>query len=391
MHVIHTSPRRSPSALALPLVCMLMVASACRDHAATPFEPALGVLHQGAGEAMPFGVYTQNVFLGGDTGPLFTIEDFSDLGEVLAATAPFWADVESSDIPARAAAFVDEIDRRRPQVVALQEVLRFVRLDAQFQPVGGLDLLAEIESGLAARALPYETAVVQNGTSSTLPLAFDPAVGVTTWLSFTDRIVILKRTDVTTLESAQGRYAVGLDLGPLEVVRAWARLTVDHGGVPHHLIATHLETQAISPVHSAQADELQNAIVAGLDGVTIIAGDLNSDAEAEMGAPSWTPTYGDLIAAGFTDIWSTSPASGSATGFTCCHDPSLRDGRVLDERIDFVMVRSSAAVASGRAMQRGFFRADLFGDDVAHQTDSGLWPSDHAGIIATLRIPPPWL
>lgn len=32
-------------------------------------------------------------------------------------------------------------------------------------------------------------------------------------------------------------------------------------------------------------------------------GDLNSDAEAGPGDPSWTPTYDELIAEGFVDTW----------------------------------------------------------------------------------------
>jgi hypothetical protein len=385
-----TTPRR-PHRGALTLTCLVVGVAACHDEAESPFEPQTTWLHGASNEMQEFGVYTQNVFLGGDTGPLFSIQDFSDIGQVLGATIPFWVQVEASDVPARVAAFVDEIGRRQPHVVSLQEVLRFVVLDAGFQPIGGLDLLAEIEGQIAARGLPYETALVQAGTSSALPLSFDPSIpGVGTWLSFTDRVVVLKRTDVTTLDSAQGQYAARFSLGPLDLVRGWARLTVDHGGVPHHFVATHLETQSIPPVHAAQADELRTGVVGGLDGVTIIAGDLNSDAAAESGAPSWTPTYGDLVAAGFTDVWATAPSAGHGSGLTCCHDPNLGDGRTPDERIDFVMVRSSEAVAAGREMHRGFFRAELFGDDPSDRTASGLWPSDHAGIVATMHIPPAW-
>ena len=37
-------------------------------------------------------------------------------------------------------------------------------------------------------------------------------------------------------------------------------------------------------------------------------------AAAEEGAPSWTPTYDKLRAAGFTDVWATAPGRRRDTG-----------------------------------------------------------------------------
>ena len=56
----------------------------------------------------------------------------------------------------------------------------------------------------------------------------------------------------------------------------------------------------------------------------------------------------------------------------------LNDASTLDERIDFVF-------------HRGGFRTlsvDVTGDELADRTISGLWPSDHAGVLATLRLVP---
>ena len=80
------------------------------------------------------------------------------------------------------------------------------------------------EAEIASRDLPYETAVVQETTSAALPLGFDPSVGFTEYLAFTDRVVILRRSDVTTVETAQGLYAASFPLSPqLELVRGWIR------------------------------------------------------------------------------------------------------------------------------------------------------------------------
>jgi hypothetical protein len=130
-------------------------------------------------------------------------------------------------------------------------------------------------------------------------------------------------------------------------------------------------------------------VVAGLDGVTILAGDLNSDAEAGPGAPSWTPTYDTLIEAGFTDAWLQSGQPAWDAGLTCCQDPDLRNGTsTLDERIDFVLVRR-AGFDSDNAFVPGSIHLDVVGDETGDRTlGEGLWPSDHAGLMAGILTPP---
>jgi endonuclease/exonuclease/phosphatase family metal-dependent hydrolase len=143
-----------------------------------------------------------------------------------------------------------------------------------------------------------------------------------------------------------------------------------------------LETQLLAPVQAGQTAELIHSVTAGLDGVTILAGDLNSDA-ANPGAPSWTPTYNTLIAAGFTDIWTR--GHGRDSGYTCCQAPDLRNAAsLMDQRIDFVLARDSR---SGGDVH-GALRMEIVGEEQADRTDaSGLWRSDHAGLIAWLKLP----
>lgn len=352
----------------------------------TPLEPEFGIFHSRRGQGA-FEVYTQNMYLGGNTDPLFNI-DLSDVPLVIASTNAFWQQVLASSVPERAAAIVDEIARRRPDVVALQEVLRFTLLDGDFQPIGGLDLLAAIESEIASRGLPYETSVVQEATSATLPLALDPSTGgISQWLNFTDRLVTLRRTDTELVSTGQGLYAASLDLGPVELKRGWTRTTLRHAGTLHHVVNTHLEVARIAPIQAAQADELLNVVVEGLQGVTIIAGDLNSNAAAEAGDPTHTPTHDNLVAAGFVDVWESSHPGRRDTGLTCCHSPSLMGEQDFDQRIDFVLVRPWDDERSRWERVRGAFRADIVGEEPRDRTDSGLWPSDHAGVVASIRRP----
>ena len=386
--------RRPARAAALGLA---LLAGACDEPPESPLGPELGiageetqawVASQHGGERdRAFEVYSQNVYLGGDTGPLFSL-DFSNLPAVLAATNVFWNDVQQSDVPGRISEIAGEIASRQPDVVGLQEMLLFEILDGSFAPVDDVDFLALIEGEIATRGLPYETEVVQAATTSQLPLAFDPSVGVTRWLRFTDRVIILRRSDVWVTAVDQGVYAATYTLGPVTLKRGWARVSVDHRGVPHHFVTTHLEIQALAPVQAAQASQLLG-LVAGLEGVTIIGGDLNSDAAAGPGAPSYTPTYELMLDSGFEDVWELAPRSRADPGYTCCQADDLRNQvSGLDQRIDFVLVRSSAGPTKDTAPGSGFYRFEQAGDEQLDRTPSGLWPSDHAGLVGSLGMLP---
>ena len=159
-------------------------------------------------------------------------------------------------------------------------------------------------------------------------------------------------------------------------------MRAEHDGVPYHFVTTHLETQRLAPVQAGQAAELINSVAAGLDGVTIVAGDLNSDA-AHPGAPSWTPTYDAMIGAGFTDLWTR--GQGSDDGYTCCQESDLRNVQsALDERIDFVMARDQ----SPENGLQGATHIQLVGVEQIDRTSGGLWRADHAGLVAGLKAAP---
>lgn len=386
MTIAHSTVTRKLTALVL-----LAGLTACSDDAG-PMAPGPEASRLDAGATSEhFTVYSRNVFLGGDTGPLFGL-DFGDLGQVLQATNVFWAQVQDSDPRARMVAIVDDIEVSGAHLVGLQEVFDFRVLDFSSGAPSvavDLDLLDVILEEIAHRALPYELVAVQENTTtgdaSGLPLAFDLGAGaVTRILQFTDRIAVLRRTDVD-VTVGQGRYAATFDVGPLTLTRGWIRASTDHVGAPHHFFTTHLETQALAPIQAAQAQELLGSVMAGLEGVTILSGDLNSDAAAGPGAPSWTPTYETLLSAGFTDAWTQSGQPAWDDGFTCCQNPDLRNGAsALDERIDFVLVRSSDNPSRG-GMVPGSIWLDIVGDEADARTPGGLWASDHAGLIASMR------
>ena len=203
-------------------------------------------------------------------------------------------------------------------------------------------------------------------------------------IRLTDRDVILTRTDLPakkfSVSNPQGeRFDAHLVidsplLGQIDVDRGWTAvdLTVPEGTV--RVVSTHLERLS-PPVQIAQGAELL-VRPADTDLPVILLGDLNSAAgSGGVAYESDTPTYDNMLSAGFVDAWSL--RHGTDEGFTCCQAEDLRNlPGSLTERIDLVLLRG----------ELGTSNVQLVGDDPADRTPSGLWPSDHAGVRAVLRV-----
>src|SRR5215831_746930 len=316
-------------------------------------------------------VMTQNLYLGTDLNPIFGAPN---LPALFAAVGAGWLQVQANDFPARAEAIANEIAAAQPDLVGLQEA-ELYRTDAP--PDGSAtpaenvayDFIQLLVNALAERGLSYEPVGVFNGTDVELPAFFPPTLDV----RFTDRVAMLARTDERTsdlkLSNPQsGTYPTALTIttaaGRITAPRGWVSVDVKIRGKSFRLITTHLE--AFSPlVRNPQAAELLSG-PANTDLPVVAVGDFNSGPGGDPGA------YGILLAGGFSDAWP------GADGLTCCHAVDLHNPNpTLTKRIDLVLTRGGFETVS----------ADVVGEDPADRTPSGLWPSDHAGVVATLRLP----
>jgi len=127
-------------------------------------------------------------------------------------------------------------------------------------------------------------------------------------------------------------------------------------------------------VRTLQARELARwALEGSAPGTTVVlAGDFNDAPGSE--------TIANLKRAGFVDLHE---AFGSGPGFTNDRDDiDLSAERAThNQRIDYLMVRP----AGGRALE--VVEVGPFADRPHRQSDgTWLWPSDHIGVIATLRL-----
>jgi hypothetical protein len=324
-------------------------------------------------------IMTQNVAHGVDAqfAAAMSASGYSDLLNAVAAVYQGYID---ANFPERAAALAAEIERKHPLLIGLQEAV-LVRTQT---PMDGLaspatdvafDYLQILLDALAARDLHYVVAVQSLGLDLEAPsaLGFD--------VRHTDREVILARADVSSeglgwSNALGGNFATNCQLptallGLLTLRRSWVSVDVSLNGDPFRLLSTHLDGDCLpytSAIQRAQAAELL-ANPAATTLPLVLVGDLNSRADGENGA------YNVLLSAQFGDAWT---AAGTGEGLTCCQASDLRNtAPTLDRRIDFVLFKPSLSVQ----------KAVTVGDSPADMTPSGLWPSDHAGIVATLEIP----
>lgn len=338
----------------------------------------IAIIHPGGPRLM---VMTRNIYLGGDINRALAPSNPDTPIPVLVAQT--WGMVQQTNFAERARAIADEIAAFRPHLIGLQEVSLFrIQNPGDFlsgnpveASVVALDQLAILLQELDVRGLDYVPVAISEGIDIELPMA----TGQTTPLAdirLTDREVILARRSIQTDNVVQKKFdaTVPVSLGGLSfsIPRAWASVEATLAGRTIRFMTTHLEMGSAEPIQRLQARELLQAIAAN-PLPTILAGDFNSAANGTT-----TQTYGDLVGGGLVDIWSV--VNSSDPGFTGSQQENLRNSpSTLNRRIDLIFTRGSNDFA--------VFKADVVGEEEKDRTPSGLWPSDHAGVVATLRLP----
>lgn len=328
-------------------------------------------------------VMTQNLYLGSGLTDAFTATSGSQLA---AAATHDWANVLTTDFPARAAALADEIARARPDVVGLQEVTLWrdqTPGDALTHPAPDaghvvFDYLAILLRALRDRGVPYEPATTSADADLEFPFR-GPSGGLDD-LRLTDRDAILVRSDLSRRASnpSQGHYTAQLSqpfvTGPVLSTRSWS--SVDYRAGPLttvRIFNTHLEVAdpGTGPIQQEQGNELL-ARIASSPYPVIAIGDFNAPAGG-----STTPTYQELTAA-LHDAWTR--ARPGDPGPTCCRAASLADPVGHEQRrIDFVLT-------SGRWPLAEMTRV---GDRPFRTSAPPLWVSDHDGLLARILMPTP--
>jgi hypothetical protein len=331
---------------------------------------------------------TRNLFVG---APVEMI--YAPGADIPQAAADLWAWVQSTKFEEeRADAIADEIKYARPHVIGLQEVSVFtiVRpcpLGPPYCPPTGeipttetLHFLEVMMQKLGERGLAYTPTAIQQNFQGTVPMYdLSSSTGVSL-IMLNDLDVVLVRNDLTwsntQVDTFETNLVVELAGTELEIYRGWASVDVTVDGFPFRFVTTHLEPAEFDPtIQVAQANQLIETFTNWPHGggqlPTIVTGDMNS-APTDPGAP--TP-YSSFIDAGFKDVWGP-----IRPGYTCCQDETLLNaGSQLDRRVDLILMHGNFGLFPAFAIRTGHRQWD--------RTPSGLWPSDHAGVVAWKRLP----
>jgi len=319
-------------------------------------------------------VMTRNLYFGTDLTPILQAQTQLQL---FLAVGTAYGQVVASDIPTRAERTAEEIAATTPDLVGLQEAALWGV--APFSDPAAVtptyDFVQLIVADLGALGYSYTPAASSVNFQAEAPglLTSGPA-----YVAFTDRDVILARTEakMSVANPQHGHYSVAVTLasptlGIVTVPRGWASVDATLRGTTFRFVDTHLEAYS-SLVRNAEAGEL-TTMLSAYDGQLVVAGDFNSSAPP-AGADD-SAAYSWMAAQGYADGWLAKPRP--VSGFSCCQDGSLTNAvSQLNERIDLVFLRNGPAALG----------MELVGDQPADRTAGGLWPSDHAGVVADVRI-----
>jgi endonuclease/exonuclease/phosphatase family metal-dependent hydrolase len=316
-------------------------------------------------------VMTQNLYLGSSLDQALQAQTQT---EFLIAATTIWGTVQFTNFPVRSDAIANEILAEQPDLIGLQEVTQWTTSGASAFP--SLDFLAILQQDLVDRGLNYSVASVSNNANvGPVPLLdFCTAGPLTCQVSLLDRDVILVNNDNPRLvirRAQSGNYraqqVLNTPVGPLSFNRGWNTVDGLFVNKKFRLANTHLEVEGFAAAQEAQGREFLRG-PARTSGAVIATGDFNSAADG-----STTTTYSDLTRSYFTDAWNVNPGD---PGLTCCQNSTLSNPTSeLSSRIDLVLTHDGSRALS----------ADVIGD-TPFQGVPPFWPSDHAGVVAGIRL-----
>ena len=323
----------------------------------------------------PVKVMTWNLYYGFDDAPVVAAALSGDPTLVVQAATEAWRQVHATSFHKRVRDIAVRVRLEAPDLIGVQEAVRYVQADAAGSIVERLDHLEILVAALREIGLPYEVVSSVDTTAIDLPVL--DAAGNLTMVSLQDRTAVLARSSrerVAVSNPQQGifQYILGPPDFPFTLAQGWASVDVVASGRRFRFVATHLEDAsadpvALTPLQEAQALELVDVhLASGLP--VVFVGDFNTD-----GFRKW-PTYKLLTRdLGLTDAWTD--ANRGRPGLTWGQSPDLLNPVPrFTQRLDLVLFSGAFRVTD----------ADVVGATLLDRVPAGLWPSDHAGVVVTL-------
>jgi endonuclease/exonuclease/phosphatase family metal-dependent hydrolase len=353
------------------LILVLTLGAAAPAAAAQPRKPA----------KVNVTVMTRNIYLGGN---IFHPIGAPDLDTFKQRAGELWAEVQKTDfVGTRAALLAREVRRTKPDLIGLQEVALWRRSpagqsDGNATPATQVvyDFLKSLRRELKRSGLRYRVGAVQQEADIEAPID----QGYDVRLTMRDVILVKRRSDLKITKSLSENYDADIGVptpaGTLTSTRGWTAVDARLKGRRFRFVNTHLEAAAEAP-RNAQAQELiaRGGPLRVRGKPVIVVCDCNSDPNGTESDPNAVN-----ILKGFrlVDLWPR--LRGGGPGYTCClnnSDMSDPTPAGFDHRIDLIFSKPAL-----RAL-----RGQVVGKRQSDRTANGLWPSDHAGAVLTLRLP----
>lgn len=310
-------------------------------------------------------VMTYNVYLGSSTASVLGVEN---LLQVPTEVANVYNNFLASDFPGRAAAIAKSIKAHEPHLIGLQEISLIRRQFPGDRIAGGsvpaeevvMDFRTVLLQALKAEGLDYRIAAEVENIDVEMPMFTD--VGIVD-IRLTDYDVILARSDVATSDPTGVNYltAFGVEMLGLEVKRGYTAVDATVEGTTYRFVNTHLESFD-AETRLAQTQELIDSLRDETLPILLL-GDFNTQAPDGR-------AYQLLLASEYEDVWH------GENGNTCCQDPDLRNSvSAHTERIDLIFICNLAGAS---------YTATTYtvGDTPSDRSETGVWASDHAGVVA---------
>jgi endonuclease/exonuclease/phosphatase family metal-dependent hydrolase len=319
-------------------------------------------------------VMTRNLYLGADLIPLATQPDRPTFEQ---AAAERFRTVLRNDFATRAKAIAQEIRRTKPDLIGLQEAARWLRgadgvKDGPTTPATQVvyDSTDILRRELRALGQQYRVAGARDWFDYEAPTALNHDVR----LIQRDVILVRENSRVRVRRSFRGGFRDTFDpptvVGTARQLRGWVGVDARLGERRFRFVTTHLE--AYDPaIGDKQMKQLLAGPLKSKRRQSILVGDFNSDPKTggqdSRGAQRAPSAYRTVLDADFVNPLPRRE--------TCCFPEDLSTTSQLDSWIDHIVVRPRARVV----------RSSIVGSRTANRV-GGLWPSDHAGIFATLRL-----
>ena len=367
-----TNPRRS----ALLAAAVALLAMAVPTVAEAKKGPKLTVM-------------TRNLFLGADLSPAIGA---TTIPAAVDGSGVIWNEFVSTKFPERAKPLAREIKRSKADLVGLQEVALWRKQtpsDGGSPPISPIgtpatqvyqDFLAILMKELNRIHAGYRVANVQSEFDAELPVDQDgsDATGglfgaeFDARLTMRDVILVRRASKVKVGKARRGhfttRYEPNVGGLTIPVDRGWASVEAKLGKKRFRFVDTHLEAFGDPTIREAQAKELTTGPLKTSRQVVLV-GDLNSGIARhnEPERPGDDLAFRALAGFGMHD-------NGAVQ--SCCYSNLFDPAATFDHTVDHVLTKPSL----------GTVRAVVTGNKRGERTPSGLWPSDHGGVVSTLRL-----